>query len=377
MPYAGDILLEDTPLAMIQSDLQDSVEAGYSSDRELNNIGPTTTVTTTISGVSVFNLGADEFGGDDEDVAAVPPPAPEADMGLGFDDEEPVPEVFSSSAKKRGRPSRSASGTPAKSVPTTSKTPRSAKSTTTPKSAKSASAPKSARASAGRKRKAEEIAASEEPEEAEEEESEEESEEEETEEAEEAEPTPAAKRGRTSGRPSRTAGVAASARLVAKAANKPKRGRPKSTDTSEKKPKGKAGRPKKNAAANGEVPAGEYEVEAIRDSRIDAETMGHWYQVKWKGYPESDNSWEPKTNLKHALDLVKAFDKKKKKQEIEEAVAKAKETVAKKPKAAPKSKAVKPVKKAKAAPAKKTSAIAPAGTAGRRGRPARATRGSK
>ncbi|KAK4227235.1 hypothetical protein QBC38DRAFT_198298 [Podospora fimiseda] len=280
-------------------------------------------------------------------------PIPEADMGLVFDDEEQVVQPGSASAKKRGRPSRSTSSTPAKSVGP-AKTPRSGKSTVTPKSAKSTSAPMSARASTGRKRKSEEISAQEE--------------------SEEAEPT--------SGRPSRTAGVAASARLATKAANKPKRDRPKSTDTTEKKPTGKPGRdrPKKTAVPNGGVPADEYEVEAIRDSRIDADTMEHFYEVKWKGYPESDNSWEPKTNLKHALDIVKAFDSKKKKQEIEEAKDKAKDSVAKaskaEPKAPPKPKAVKPAKPAKAAPAKKAAAAATA-TAGRRGRPARATRGSK
>ncbi|KAK4158802.1 hypothetical protein QBC43DRAFT_139344 [Cladorrhinum sp. PSN259] len=357
MPYAGDIM-EDPPLAMIQSDLQDSVEAGYSPELDFRT---TTTTTATVAGVSVFNLAETEFGvGDEEDAAVMPPPVPEADIGVdAFEDEEEVVEALYSSAKKRGRPSRSASGTPAKSVATSSKTPPSNKSkiTATPKSATNVSAPKSARASTGRKQKAEEIA------------------------PEEAEPTPAAKRGRASGRPSRTAGVAASARLAAKGANKPKRGRPKSTDTTEKKPKGKGGRPKKNASeANGEVLAGEYEVEAIRDSRIDAETMEHWYEVKWKGYPESENSWEPKINLKHSLDLVKAFDTKKKKQEIEDAVAKAQEKVAKAPAKAKTPKAVKPVKPAKksASPKKKAAPpkAAPA-TAGRRGRPTRATSSSK
>ena len=136
----------------------------------------------------------------------------------------------------------------------------------------------------------------------------------------------------------------------------------------EKKPKGKGGRPKKNVEANGASSDDEYEVEAIRDSRIDADTMQHWYEIKWKGYPESDNSWEPKSNLKHSLDLVKAFDSKKKKQEIEDAAAKAKETVSKRTKAPkPASKVVKPVKKA--APTQNAP--------GRRGRPARTRRGSK
>jgi hypothetical protein len=42
--------------------------------------------------------------------------------------------------------------------------------------------------------------------------------------------------------------------------------------------------------------------------------MEHYYCVKWKGYPDSDNTWEPKKNLKHALELVRQFDAKKKSQ---------------------------------------------------------------
>lgn len=147
------------------------------------------------------------------------PPAPTADMGEVFEEME----IFgaSLSAKKRGRPSKSASGTPAKSIASTSKTPRSGKSVdVTPRSAKSTSAPKSVRASTGRKLKAEETVA---------ERSEDAEDQEEDEEDEEPESTPAPKRSRTTGRPSRTAGVAASARLAAKAAKKSTRGRPKST----------------------------------------------------------------------------------------------------------------------------------------------------
>ncbi len=107
----------------------------------------------------------------------------------------------SSSLKKRGRQSLSVSATPAKSV--ASKTPRK-----TPQSVKSAAAPKSAGRSTG-KRKAVEL----EPEEN------------------EPEGTPVAKRGRP-GRPAKAAGASTSARLAAKAANKPTRGRPKATDVS-------------------------------------------------------------------------------------------------------------------------------------------------
>ena len=52
----------------------------------------------------------------------------------------------------------------------------------------------------------------------------------------------------------------------------------------------------------------EYEVEKI----IDMKQMGRWcktyYLVKWKGYPTSDNSWEPQENI-HTEELIREFQK--------------------------------------------------------------------
>ena len=50
----------------------------------------------------------------------------------------------------------------------------------------------------------------------------------------------------------------------------------------------------------------EYEVETIVNHRH----YGRWrqlqYLIKWKGYPSSDNTWEPEENV-HAEDLVKEY----------------------------------------------------------------------
>lgn len=138
----------------------------------------------------------------DDDMDANPL-APFADMGPVDDDEKLFNSPPVTAQKKRGRPSlgsRSASDTPTRT--TVAKTPKTGKSTAkTPKSGKSMVASKGS----DRKRKAAEL----------------------EEEGENNVDEPAAKKG---GRPVRTTGVAASARLAARAAKKPTRGRPKSTE---------------------------------------------------------------------------------------------------------------------------------------------------
>ncbi|KAK4191841.1 hypothetical protein QBC35DRAFT_278782 [Podospora australis] len=332
MPFVEDPL--EPPLMMVQSDLQESVEAGYYSRGSSASLG----------------FGVGEGAGptvvtlDDHDEPALNEqlgimPAPVVDTGQGSSVKTPA------SANKRGRPSRSSSAAATPVVASSARTPRSARSTTaaksaskaaaTPRSAKSAAAPKSARSTGGRKRKSEEIEPEPEQDEAEDEEAEEEDDA-------EAEPTPAAKRARA-GRPARAAAARApSARLAAKAANKPKRGHPKSTATAtaEKKPKGKGGRPKKSEIANG---AAEYEVEAIVN--VKAEGASTLYEVKWKGFPADQNTWEPKKNLGGAKDLLKEFDASQKKSEIEEAAKKASTAASKKEPAAKAAKPAKAVKK--------------------------------
>ncbi|KAJ4862407.1 chromo (CHRromatin organization MOdifier) domain-containing protein [Trichoderma breve] len=74
------------------------------------------------------------------------------------------------------------------------------------------------------------------------------------------------------------------------------------------RPAGKA----KEFEATGKVKGGrkEWEVEKIIDSRIEEETLEHYFRVKWKGFSDKDNTWEPKKNLANCKGLVEAYEKK-------------------------------------------------------------------
>src|SRR5712692_11085613 len=50
----------------------------------------------------------------------------------------------------------------------------------------------------------------------------------------------------------------------------------------------------------------EYEVEHLINHRRHGKSQTLQYFVKWKGYPESDNTWEPAQNI-HAPDLLKRY----------------------------------------------------------------------
>jgi len=52
----------------------------------------------------------------------------------------------------------------------------------------------------------------------------------------------------------------------------------------------------------------QYEVETIRSHRCHGRKKQLQYLIKWKGYPKSDNTWEPMTNLQ-ALHLIKEYHK--------------------------------------------------------------------
>ena len=50
----------------------------------------------------------------------------------------------------------------------------------------------------------------------------------------------------------------------------------------------------------------EYEVESILDSRMSGR-QGLQYLVKWKGYGNEENSWEPERNLTNAQALLREY----------------------------------------------------------------------
>lgn len=126
-------------------------------------------------------------------------------------------------------------------------------------------------------------------------------------------------------------------------------------------PKSGRGRPGRKPKVETEEPAGEeYEIEEIVDSGVDAVTKQVLFLVKWKGYGEEENTWEPKKNLAQAKELLREYEAAKKKET---------KTAKRGPKPAPAKKA--PAKAAAKAPAKKAAGKA---AAGRPGRPSRTGR---
>ena len=51
----------------------------------------------------------------------------------------------------------------------------------------------------------------------------------------------------------------------------------------------------------------EYEVEAIVGKRVKRGIVQ--YRVKWRGYDVSENTWEPVSNLRNCVDLIREYER--------------------------------------------------------------------
>lgn len=74
------------------------------------------------------------------------------------------------------------------------------------------------------------------------------------------------------------------------------------------KGRGKSGRKPKAARETGS----EWEVEKIVGSRIDADSLEHFYEVKWKGFTSKENTWEPKLNLTGCHEAIEEYERRAK-----------------------------------------------------------------
>lgn len=106
-----------------------------------------------------------------------------------------------------------------------------------------------------------------------------------------------------------------SGRVLTTAPVQTSRAATKKTSVSKTDAPKKRGRKKAQAGAKQQTPKSgqQWEVESIVDSQIDADTMEHFYKVKWKGYSRKENTWEPKSNLVGCQDALKEYERQKKK----------------------------------------------------------------
>ncbi|KAL6640877.1 hypothetical protein ACP70R_019058 [Stipagrostis hirtigluma subsp. patula] len=75
----------------------------------------------------------------------------------------------------------------------------------------------------------------------------------------------------------------------------------------EEEGEGEGGEEAEGEASPPKLAEGFYEIEAIRRRRLRKGKLQ--YLVKWRGWPESANTWEPFENLKACSDIVDAFEK--------------------------------------------------------------------
>ncbi|KAM4058050.1 chromatin organization modifier domain-containing protein [Hirsutella rhossiliensis] len=125
-----------------------------------------------------------------------------------------------------------------------------------------------------------------------------------------ASPAPKRPRGRPRGRPRRTE----TPRVKGETRGRRRSSRIRSVAappaSSPATPKLRPRETKKKAPAAAAATAGkEWEIERIVDSRIEAETLKHFYLVKWRGFDAKHNTWESKKNLDGCSDAIVAYER--------------------------------------------------------------------
>lgn len=88
---------------------------------------------------------------------------------------------------------------------------------------------------------------------------------------------------------------------------------PSRSKTTGQKTMGKK-KPASKEPGNAQSEPEEYSVEKVLDKRIRLGKVE--YLLKWKGYPDEDNTWEPEENL-DCPDLISEFEDNRKKKELE------------------------------------------------------------
>ncbi len=64
--------------------------------------------------------------------------------------------------------------------------------------------------------------------------------------------------------------------------------------------------PQKDSDSESDIPPGHFEVEKILDKKKDGRKI--FYLIKWLGFSDSENTWEPVSNLKNIRNMIKEFE---------------------------------------------------------------------
>ncbi|KAF4450760.1 Testis-specific chromodomain protein Y 1 [Fusarium austroafricanum] len=101
--------------------------------------------------------------------------------------------------------------------------------------------------------------------------------------------------------------------MTASAPVKKRRGRPpakRKTATRESVARRGPGRPPSKGKVTRRESTTEWEVEKVLKSKVDTVSKEHLYLIKWKGFGNKENTWEPKKNLGNCKRLIEDYESK-------------------------------------------------------------------